>query len=202
LIHVSKIYRSRIDDRFKFAISAPVWRRDGSFAGVIHTAVTTDAAMGGVIIEDARRKVALIAPRDIEDPEWDSSRQPAPGKAVIVFHPGYQRGTEAVQFPDESPIIAEMAQAHANELDDSMRPIPAVEDYEDPVASVLGEYTARWIAGFAPVGNTGFVILVQQRYDEALALDPSTSTRLIAGSTLVVILTTAILLIVLWRFRW
>jgi len=195
-VHISRVYRSQIDDRFKFALSAPVIDGGRRLRGVITTLVTTDAAMGRVILEDSRRKVALIAPRDIDGPEMVAQNQS--GKAVIVFHPGYHRGVEAVQFPDASPMIAHTESAHANELDDSKVAWPPVDDYQDPVASIVPEYRGRWIAGFAPVGNTGFVIIVQQRYDEALQLDPSTSRNLILWSA-GVIAAGIFVFLVLWR---
>ena len=29
-------------------------------------------------------------------------------------------------------------------------------------------YEGRWLAGFAPVGDTGFIVIVQTRYDAAV----------------------------------
>jgi len=55
------------------------------------------------------------------------------------------------------------------------------DDYEDPVGKgntdpKLGtvkpadeRYAGRYLAGFAPVGNTGFVVIVQTRADEAMS---------------------------------
>ena len=57
----------------------------------------------------------------------------------------------------------------------------------------------KTIAGFAPVGNTGFVVVVQQRYEEALALDIS-SRNLIVWSAVVIFLAIVIIASVLWRW--
>src|SRR5262249_43198912 len=43
--------------------------------------------------------------------------------------------------------------------------------YEDPVAERDSRFAGRWLAGFAPVGNTEFVVVVQQRYDEVVESD-------------------------------
>ena len=64
------------------------------FLGVIVSGVTTDAAMGLVDLEDGRRTVALMAPRDTDQP--DSPIRP--DAAVILFHPAYERGVRAVEF--------------------------------------------------------------------------------------------------------
>src|SRR5439155_16117851 len=53
----------------------------------------------------------------------------------------------------------------------------------DPVPGFEG----RWLAGFAPVGDTGFVVIVQTRYDAALK--PNTRLlRRLAGRGSAVIL--------------
>jgi hypothetical protein len=192
------VYRSQIDDRFKLALSAPVLDSRQRLRGVITTSVTTDAGIGRVILEDSRRKVALIAPRDVDDPKLDAQSQFS--KAVIVFHPGYHRGVDAVQFPDASPMVGTTPRPHANELDDSHALWPPVDDYKDPVASIAPEYGGRWIAGFAPVGNTGLVIIVQQRYDEALQLDPTTSRNLVLWSVGVIAAAAVFVCLVLWRW--
>ena len=38
-----------------------------------------------------------------------------------------------------------------------------MDDYEDPVGAVHAEYAGRWIAGFAPVREADFRVIVQQR---------------------------------------
>jgi hypothetical protein len=43
----------------------------------------------------------------------------------------------------------------------------AVDDgYEDPVGATNPAYAGRWLAGFAPVGNTELVVIVQQKREE------------------------------------
>jgi len=192
-VHIAKVYRGLTDGLYKFVISAPILDGNGKFAGVICTSVTTDATLGPVITEDARRRVALIAPEDKESPD-----QSEPGKAVVLFHPAYGRGVTPVATT--SPIPSKTLWIHAEELNDSKLLLPARDDYVDPVGSVQTEYQGRWIAGFAPVGNTGLVVVVQQRYDKVLALDPSTFHNLIVWAAVVVFLAITILALVLWRW--
>jgi len=195
-VHISKIYRSRIDDRFKLAISAPVLGADQRFLGVITTSVTTDAAMGRVILEDARRKVVLIAPRDIDSPEEGLANRIS--RNMILFHPAYARGVDAVDHP-AGKFAPNTERTHATELDDSTLVLPPDDSYVDPVGSVHKDYQGRWIAGFAPVGNTGFVVIVQQRYEEALQLDSFTSRNLVVGSAVLLL---AIVIVVLVLSTW
>jgi hypothetical protein len=41
--------------------------------------------------------------------------------------------------------------------------------YLDPAGQRDPAYAGRWLAGFAPVGDTGLIVIVQQRHDEAVA---------------------------------
>ena len=41
------------------------------------------------------------------------------------------------------------------------------DNYTEPAVSVAPEYAGRWIAAFAPVGDTGFIVVVQQRFEDA-----------------------------------
>ncbi len=195
-VHVSKVYLSRNDDLYKFAISAPILGEDGQFLGVIVSGVTTDAAMGLVDLEDDRRTVALMAPRDT-----DQSDSPVrPDAAVILFHPAYEHGVRAVEFERMNPMPAIREGVHYAELDDSEQRLPADDDYADPVGYVESDYEGRWIAGFAPVGSSGFVVIVQEPYEEALALDLSTLRNFILGSAMIMLLTVTAVAVVLSRW--
>lgn len=147
-VHIGKVYRSKSDQFYKLPISAPVLNGQ-KFLGVICIALRTDGHLGLVIPDDPSHKVALIAPEDREE-----AGQSPPENPVILFHPAYKAGF--------TPKYAKS-------------PIPAqTDDYKDPVGSVDDNFKGRWIAGSAQVGNTAIVMLVQQRYEDAVKSDPST----------------------------
>lgn len=184
---ISRVYRGRSDNLYKFAMSAPI--RDGrnNFLGIIATAVTTDEAMGPVIPHDPSRKVALIAltePTDLDSP--DAGTGDSTDQYAILFHPGYRKGVDPVEFPYPNKI--------------KIKPIPSDDNYIDPVSSSIEEYAGRWIAGFAPVGNTGFVVVVQQRFEDAVSLGSSTLWNLTLWSALASLVAVGILLMALWRW--
>ena len=195
-VHISSVYRGRSDDLYKFAISVPI-RKEEKFLGVIATSVTADATMGLVDLDDPRREVTLIAPEDVDSPDVD--RRTQVGKYVILFHPAYRQGVRAIEFPDTSPIVHRLDRVHDRELVPADQLILPDAAYVDPVGSVLKEYEGRWIAGFSPVGHTGFAIIVQQRF-ETLKLDPSVFWYLILWSGVVSCLAVAIVGIILWRW--
>ncbi len=196
-IHVSRAYRGYSDNVYKFAVSAPILDRDHRFLGTIATSVATDASLGTVFLHDDNRKVALVAPTDIQGPaERRSDRH------VIVYHPGYRKGIDPVEFPAvhrvrKNVVLANTSQQH---LSDSRSVALHDDDYRDPVAAVVPEYAGRWIAGFAPVGNTGFFVVVQQRFDDAVSLEPTTLWSLALWSALASVVVVAILLMVLWQW--
>ena len=197
-IHISSVYRGRSDDLYKFAISAPILDSNNGFLGVIATSVTTDATMGLVDLDDPRREVALVAPKDVDSAQLDGGAKPV--EYVVLFHPAYGHGAAAVEFPDSNQILSDLERAHAEELHNPALRLPPQDDYFDPVQSPLREYQGRWIAGFAPVGHTGFAVIVQQRFEEALGLDPSVSRNLLVGSALVSLLALSMVAGVLWRW--
>ena len=197
-VHISSVYRGRSDDLYKFAISAPILGDDERFLGVMATSVTTDATMGLVDLDDPRRQVVLVAPKDADGADLGAAGGTL--EYVVLFHPAYRPGVAAVEFPDPGEITPALKRIHARELDNPALLLPGRDDYFDPVESVSGEYRGRWIAGFAPVGHTGFAVIVQQRFEEALELDPSVFRNLWVGSALVSLLALAIVAGVVWRW--
>ena len=193
-VHVSSVYRGRSDDFYKFAISVPI-RKEEKLLGVMATSITADATIGLVDLDDPRREVTLIAPRDVDSPD----RGIQLGRYVILFHPAYREGVDAIDFPDASPILRQLDRVHDRELDPADRLIQPDAAYVDPVGSILKDYEGRWIAGFAPVGHTGFAVIVQQRF-ETLKLDPSVFWYLILWSGVVSCLAVAIVGIILWQW--
>ena len=199
-VHISRVYRGRSDNFYKFAVSAPILDAHKNFLGVIATSVTTDAAMGLVSLHEGKRKVALIAPTDTDNP--DIGLESRLDKYVVLYHPGYRKGMDPVEFPHLNKIGVRPGLLSKQEfqLADSNRQISPDDNYLDPVSSVAKEYAGRWIAGFAPVGNTGFVVVVQQRFEDAVSLESSTLWNLALWSVLASIVVAVIVLAILWHW--
>ncbi len=197
-VHISKVYQSVLDGLYKFGVSAPVLSQNRESLGVLDVSVTTNAALGLVHFDDPYRKAALIAPRDPGGPE--TKREDPLVRHVILFHPAYHRGNRAIAFP-ESPITRYWNVSHSGELDDSALTFLPVDDYADSAGAYFPEYQGRWIAGFAPIGNTGFFVIVQQRFDDALKVDPFVSWNLAVGIALTICFLIAIALVLVNRTR-
>jgi serine/threonine-protein kinase len=180
VVHVSQVYRAENDGLFKFAMAAPMCAGpgpDSPVLGVIATTITTTATLGPVRLDDQRRKVVLVGR---EDPNPPHGKAPVarPFRYVILRHPAYQHGTRALPV-SEQQLRAIHRPRHGNEFgltdpDRDPDPQQAVDlEYRDPLGDRDRSYAGRWLAGFAPVGNTELLVLVQQRYDATVEPDRS-----------------------------
>jgi hypothetical protein len=178
-VHVSRVYRSRNDGLWKFAISAPVHagpEADAPILGVVAANFTTSSTLGLLSLGDDRRTVALVCPKD---PSTDESKpyfyKPAdgPDEYLVIVHPAYSRGDKAI------PVVNGHLQGTGRQLAGDEFALPDLRQssdselamdrhYQDPMATLDPRYEGRWLAGFAPVGKTGMVVIVQQRYDDAI----------------------------------
>jgi len=180
--YISRAYKGMSDNRYKFSISAPILDGQRHFLGVIVTSVATAASLGPVIPQHEGRKAALIAPEE----------NPGPGNSMdrhlILIHPAYRNGDpiDPIEFRDIDKI--------------RRKEIPPDDHYVDPVSAVDKEYAGRWIAGFAHVGNTRFVLVVQQPFRDAVSLESSTLWNLVLWSALASLVAVAIMAMVLWRW--
>jgi hypothetical protein len=159
--YISRVFLAENDNLYKFGISVPVRGRDAADApllGVLVATVTTDTTVGQANLQDPRRKAVLVGPLDSNPAHQDPGEDANPATYVILLHPSYHRGDEAVAFPHDK--LRFIKQPEVRQAGD--------DDYADPVASLDSAYGGRWLAGFAPVGNTEFMVIIQERFDEAI----------------------------------
>jgi hypothetical protein len=167
-IYVSRAFKSEPDGHFDFAISAPIYGDDKRPVGVIVTTVASDANLGSLKLDDTQGIAVLVTPRDRE------RRDPKPESSYLIFrHPAIRYG-EGIGIDNEH--VRWVSEAYVASEESVARPLwPSGPDrviwsdhYEDPVAETHPEYKGRWLAGFAPVGHTGFVVIVQTPETEAV----------------------------------
>jgi hypothetical protein len=162
--YVSRVFRSESDKLYKFAICSVIRRGDepgSEVLGVIVATITT----GALPLHDERRTAVLVG-------RWDTNRRPGTLAEVdtqpenlILRHPAYERGAPAAEIHNPIPKRVQLAR----DARQSLNPEDVWDDYyEDPLGERSEKYVGRWLAGFAPVGNTEFVVIVQQRYKEAV----------------------------------
>jgi len=155
--HVSQAFRAVTDQLFKFAVSTWVVGEDQR-VGIVVATVTTDARMGLPEINNESVVTAVLARRDPNPlPGEVGPSQADASPYVILLHPWYTQGVEPRWLPEE----------YLDDLQDG-----EAEPYRDPIASLGGRasavYGGTWVATFAPVPDSEFVVMVQQRSSRAL----------------------------------
>jgi serine/threonine-protein kinase len=171
-VYVSRAYVSASDQRYKFAIAAPIRGVDGAPLGLLAAEIATDRHLGDLALSDDHRIAALTVRRDRDDPA-----EPLPSEHILLIHDGVAHG-EGV--PVESAALRRLAarrdaSSGAGRSQLLLPPADWVEsddDYRDPL-SARGPHGAggTWLAGMAAVGRTELSVIVQTRVDDATALD-------------------------------
>ncbi len=163
-VYVSRVYQSHTDGLFKIALSVPV-RAGPAFVGVLTATITTTPQLGSLSLSDERRKFVLVGRYDPNRPGADPAADQTP-EFLILVHPEYRPRQPPVQVPNEK--IRQISRPRPGDVFHRPPPqpigAPAYRDpvYQDPL------YGDRWLAGFAQVGNTELVVIVQQRYSEVV----------------------------------
>jgi serine/threonine-protein kinase len=184
-VHISRVFLAKDSNIYKFAISAPV--RDGDapdapVLGVVVATMTTNPTLGWVRLSDERRTAVLAGQGDIASPRWGAGQGAPPGYLILV-HPRYKRGEKPVKIPSDriGEIIRQRpgGEFQLHELDPKRA---SDSSYEDPIDH------SRQLVGFAQVGNTELIVMVQQPYDQAVESQITWAVTLVASIGLVTFL--------------
>jgi hypothetical protein len=158
--YISRALLSETEGTWVFGIAAPVYD-EGTWAGVLLTTIGTDSALGRQRLDrasDDGPMAVVVAPRDRSRATTEGA-----GEYVVILHDGLTHGAGIVM---DSPRLRELrvTRTERNQLR-WIDPDPITDDvHRDPVPGFEG----RWLAGFAPVGDTGFVVIVQTRHEAAI----------------------------------
>ena len=187
-VYISRVYKALSDDLYKFGISAAV--RDGEkIIGVLTASVTTSRQMGLPETESDEFMTALLARKDPFFAEGEARPPAGASEFLVLLHPAYiKRGTPPVWIPEKQIETIRECITEDYCIDD---------DYYDPVAPLNEQYTGRWIAGFAPVEDSEFIVVVQRRYSQVIP----TELWVVVGFCLVALLSAGVVRYVLPRVR-
>lgn len=168
--HVSRAFKSEHDGYYKFAISSPIYDVNGRPVGVLVAGIASQATLASLELDDTQSFVTLVAPRDLERDET-IPRSPY----LILRHPGFAYG-EAIGMDNEQVRqVSDAALERGRDTGQFLWPtapgqVMSTPEYVDPVAAIYSKFSGTWSAEFAPVGNTGLVIVVQSREEWTLAM--------------------------------
>jgi hypothetical protein len=161
-VYVGRAFRSESYNRLEFALSVPVMR-GGEQLGVLAATLNARDAFGAVRIQEelagsGRVTTALLGPRGNDR----GARPYSPFDADFTFlvHPGLGRGAEhALRVPSPSQLRAAFGPPAPPGEQFALQYLPPLKiaGYRDPIPGFAGPS----LAAFAPVGKTGFVVLVE-----------------------------------------
>lgn len=160
-VYLARVQRSESRNALEFPLSTPVRDAAGALIGVLTVSFSAQDAVGAVQMQapDGRRiTTALLGPRGPD--RHDAVLAIDDRDFTFVVHPGLGAGKEhALTSPGPRQIRATFGSpgqpGQQFELRHA-RPLK-VAGFRDPIAGYEGE----WLAAFAPVGNTGYVVLVE-----------------------------------------
>ncbi len=175
-IGIRKAYRSSVSGLVKFAVSAPLLAAEPGakapvFAGVVSGSLTVASAL---VLPDKRKEsernqvTVVLGPFEGDAPAAGGTRE---GEYTFLSHPKLKRGAKVILSSSLARELAAKFPPSAKAQFELPRGATLMrEGYEDPLSG------GRWLAAFAPVGGTGYVVLVQTSEDFA-----NRPNRLLAG---------------------
>lgn len=135
--------------------------------------VATDSSFGLPYLHDEHRKAALVGPLD--PPRDDTVKPPALSVEVILVHPAYGEPGRRAVMVDNAQLRSVQAKRDGGRLrfPEGDQAVSGDETFHDPI------YGDRWLAAFAPVPESEFVVIVEQRYEDAIQLPGSLARQLL-----------------------
>lgn len=164
--YVREAYRSSVSQRLRFAMATPLMDGD-NWSGAVTGSITVASTLALPSVPrgtGSDQLTVLLGPFEGEPPATESG---PPAEFTFLAHPALHRGRKVTL---DAPLARELGAAFRGVVSSrqfelgSAAPLQR-SDYVDPL---LGD---AWLAAFAPVGGTGYFVLVQTR--EATAIRPS-----------------------------
>ncbi len=203
--YISRASVSQTTKKLGIVIAAPIYNENGEPIGVLGTTIETGATLGTLELKDPsdNRHIAMIVgPRDNDHKTPD---KPLPEDHVILIHDSLGPGMTAT-LKSNAAVHAAVALAEKSNpnrgLEQLLLPEPNAvvsdEAFCDPVMDGPCEdefgktRTGRWLAGFAPIGNTGFVAIVETPRETAAHPNQTLARRLMLWGVLPFMLGTAL----------
>jgi hypothetical protein len=177
-IHVGRVQRSEDGDGARrVSLSAPVFDEDNQWLGIVNVTVDLSAFLEGLQLTDGGRQIAVLA--GVRDPEPGDTRG-ADDEGVMVL---LRKGREETQAPEsKSPWLKLLKRIKEEAIGRDQLRVTTRTLEDAPQIAPVTIFGQRWLAAFAPVGHTGFGMIVQTQYDHALKEPLGALVRLLGWS--------------------
>lgn len=196
-----------MNDYHQFAISAPIYGSDKEWKGILVAAVTTNSRLGSLDMDDGQNIAVLAAPEDPSGlaPWAPPTSRPDPPRYAILRHPLFKDGEYRMLDNDQVRNLGRDSQENEKHVErwwelPGSRWVTSSDDYEDPlgkrhldadtgveIAADPG-YAGRRQASFAPVGHTGFVVIVRASEADTLRGEKELVWRLVRWAAIAAVL--------------
>jgi hypothetical protein len=127
--------------------------------------------MGLEYFYDSDTVVAFAGPPDPNSEGWNMPSVSDPTKYMLLLHPAYKGRDKQAEPLTFMPHPSWQNSARAGRAGLQILPGTTYDfltsmQYDDPAVTIdPNEFGGRWLASFAPVGSTQFVVVVQKRYN-------------------------------------
>ncbi len=189
----------------RFAISAPIYDDKNEPIGLIVTMSETGGTLGTLNLKDpsdSRHIAMVVAPRDNDR---ETRNNPLPNDHIILVHDSLPGGKTTL-LKSNSAINAAISLADKSNPNRGLEQLLLAdpnavtfdENFCDPVMDGPCEDASgktrpgRWLAGFAPIGNTGFVAIVETPREAAAQPNQTLARRLLLWGVLPFMVGTAL----------
>ena len=180
-VYISRVFRSQAEEQYyMFGMSTPARDGEGRLLGVLMATIITNS-LPLDLGDESRLMTVLIA-------RWDDNRPPGGPNDGSDPVPTQARETDADSQPDYQIFVHPLYPQVGNKVVDAMR-INAEQRalierlgttdsgasvgpeeglYTDPVAELYADNVGKWLPGLQPVGETPFLVFVQEPYKNVI----------------------------------
>jgi hypothetical protein len=176
--YLARAFLSEGDGKYAFALSAPVFAPDGTWLGVLVGTVAVNSTLGSFQLNeptDSSRTATLVA---LMDRARGEAELPPGDVYAVLVHERLGRGMPATLEPltarQLERALPKPSPDGRHQLQRSAFGGRVLEGYRDPVSGDPG----AWLAAFAPVGHTGFAVIMQTQEDAVLAVNAQLARRI------------------------
>ncbi|HET7541805.1 MAG TPA: protein kinase [Polyangiaceae bacterium] len=167
--YVARAHVSEGDGQFKFSISIPIFDAKASekprCVGYVMATSGTNSTLASLSFSDPHdpQRVGMLV--SLRDRERYEPNVPTPGQLRVLVHQGLPHGKSVtIDGPELARWVREIEQEEPAQRRQFRLPSPdqtrSSDDHRDPVRGFSG----RWLAGYARVGETNQLVIVQTSY--------------------------------------
>jgi hypothetical protein len=178
-VHVGRVLRGGDGGERHVSLSAPVFGTESQWLGVVSVTIDMQAFLESLHLSDSGRQMAVLAGVREREP-GDPSAADEQG-VMVLLHGGLgdtQALSTASAWMEELTRLKD--QSAGRDPFRFSEPNHSLED--NPQVYPMSAFGKRWLAGFAPVGHTGYALVVQTKYDDALVVARRALWRLLGWS--------------------